>query len=966
MFNSKYSVPVKSRKDDFELTLPVDRNWYSEDSRLLIVLESVDGTDLKAGRLLADRSKVVVENLLNFAAQQAALIDEGCKLPALAAINFNNARTFHLQTETEKVPYHTRFVRRIYAAIKKLKPTHLLICGDGAMHHLFPDVANSQWKRGWVHRLTVGDLKLKVVSTLDLEPLYVPKRTLKEEDDDGGDNEFERDDFGKCNLLGYVIRNISHCLLGRHPFSLRKVVPKPHYINTIEKFDRFYAKLKTSALVATDTETKNLSATKNAIFTIQFAFTKDEGYVIPLHHPQTPFSSEEVQYISKKLARWFIAEPEDHFIGLLAFNGKFDLRVIRAQFKLPIILRPVWEISSGEHELDENIKFLEDFGTPNGNLRATFTSYNNDLYWTMPFSKEERATIAFVNPGDKDFLDYAVLDVQSLIGMREMQLAKAKLMRLGNKSFLPFYRSLVLQQMSNTVHTISHMEQRGVFIDGYYLAHLKSKGSPLVQSIAETKRELFAMPSVVKANQLLLQKNDSVSYAKGGLFNASSWVLNLNKPEHKIVMFLDVMKLEPLTKTKTGQPQIDKNFQKAYADKHREVKLFATYQETTKLWGTYVKGWYQKIKDSPDGSFDGRLRPSYGFFRVVTGRLNSQDPSLQQVPSRGGLAKYVKRAFVAPPGTLYVKYDYSAHEVRFWGIIAKDDVIADTFKMGQSLRRKYRILSQQVNLSKAADYKRLVEEWFTYNPKTGDLIWKKKTGRSTSLGSPAGSKRDDGIYVKIEGKGYIAHRLIFAYLYGWLPDEVDHKDRDRFNNSKDNLRPATREQNAQNRGKELGKNPVSRYKGVFKHSQNGNWVAQIRPGKGLRVKHLGSFDTEEEAHKAYVRAAKKYHKQFANDGVISLATGEVDCTNPLELLQKELRQKGDVHIINIYHFFKKWVDKSHPLRDAIKAVVFGTIYQMRASSLAKSLRKQRVGELDDKVRKMRKRIAELKAELGVE
>jgi DNA polymerase I-like protein with 3'-5' exonuclease and polymerase domains len=438
----------------------------------------------------------------------------------------------------------------------------------------------------------------------------------------------------------------------------------------------------------------------------------------------------------------------------------------------------VWEISSGEHELDENIKFLEDFGTPLGNLRATLTSYNNDLYWTMPFSKEERSTIAFVNPSDKDFLDYAVLDVQCLIGIQEQQLARAKLLKLGSKSYLPFYRNLVVKQMSNTVHTISHMEQRGVYIDGYYLAHLKSKESPLVQSIADTKRELFSLPVAKEANQRLLEKNSSVSYAKGGLFNSSSWVLNLNKPEHKIVMFLDVMGLEPLTKTKTGQPQIDKNFQKVYADKHREVKLFTVYQETTKLWGTYVKGWYQKIKDSPDGSFDGRLRPSYGFFRVVTGRLNSQDPSLQQVPSRGKLSKYVKRAFVAPPGTLYVKYDYSAHEVRFWGIIAKDDVIAATFKVGQKLRKAFR-------------------------------------------------------------------------------------------------------------------------------------------------------------------------------------------KNPTPELAAKLRKQGDVHIINIYHFFKKWVDKSHPLRDAIKAVVFGTIYQMSAGSLAKSLRKQRVGELDDKVRSIKKRIAEIKKELGV-
>lgn len=776
MLNSTYTLPIKKREGDFPLSLPIDSNWSSHKNRMLIVCETVDSKDLKDGRFLSERSKTVLVNTLNFAKRNARKIKgEGLDPFGFAAINFNNAKTYHFKTEIEKAPYQARFVRRIYKAIETLKPTHVLVCGDLAMHKLFPDIDNSQWKRGWVHTVNLRDLKLKVTSTLDLEPLYVPKKGVDTSDDDDDNDEVNSDIFGKANLLGYVARNITNLLLGRHAFSLKHIVPKPIYIDTIERFDWFYKKLEEASIVAVDTETKDLSATKNLIYTIQFAFSKDKGYVIPMYHPQTPFSQEELKYIRSKLKKWFAAEPESDFKFMLMMNGKFDIKVARNQFCLPIILRPVWEVTAGEHVLDENLKWLKKMGnTPAGNLRAIFTSYDNDLYWTLPFSKDERATIAFVKPSNKDFQNYAVLDVQCLHGIYEMQIAQSKLLEIEGRCYTPYFKLLVSEQMNNTVHTLSHMESRGVGMDGYYLAHLKSKESPLVKTLDEVKVELSQMLAVKKANKLLLERDTST--ASGGLFTKTNWVFNLNKPEHKTTLFFDVMGLEPLTYTKTKQPQVDKNFQKAYKDDYKEVRAFATYQEVSKLWGAYVKGWYTKIKSSPDGSYDGRLRPSYGFFDVVTGRLNSFDPSLQQVPSRGSLAKYIKRAFVAPTGTLHVKFDFSAHEVRFWGIIAKDDVIADTFRQGQKLRQKFR-----------------------------------KT--------------------------------------------------------------------------------------------------------------------------------------------------------PSPEISQEIKKKGDVHIINIYHFFKKWVEKSDPLRDAIKAIVFGTIYSMSANSLSKSLKKQRVAELEDKIRKLTKREAELKASL---
>jgi AP2 domain len=89
---------------------------------------------------------------------------------------------------------------------------------------------------------------------------------------------------------------------------------------------------------------------------------------------------------------------------------------------------------------------------------------------------------------------------------------------------------------------------------------------------------------------------------------------------------------------------------------------------------------------------------------------------------------------------------------------------------------------------------------------------------------------------------------------------VDHKDNDGLNNQRTNLRPAT--QNQQNQNRRKYPNCTSSFKGVRWRSDRNKWEAQITLADGQD--YLGLFDSEESAAMAYSMVAEQNFGEFAN------------------------------------------------------------------------------------------------------
>ena len=157
---------------------------------------------------------------------------------------------------------------------------------------------------------------------------------------------------------------------------------------------------------------------------------------------------------------------------------------------------------------------------------------------------------------------------------------------------------------------------------------------------------------------------------------------NISSPSQMAVVLFEELKLPTadLKKIKDGFSTAASELRKI-GDKHKIIPLILEYREISKLISTYLKPLPLLVDENY------RLHTTYGL-ETSTGRINSNEPNLQNIPIRGRYGEKIRSAFVANKGMRLISADYSQIELRVVACLAGDKAMIGAFKNGEDIHAR--------------------------------------------------------------------------------------------------------------------------------------------------------------------------------------------------------------------------------------------------------------------------------------
>jgi DNA polymerase-1 len=168
------------------------------------------------------------------------------------------------------------------------------------------------------------------------------------------------------------------------------------------------------------------------------------------------------------------------------------------------------------------------------------------------------------------------------------------------------------------------------------------------------------------------------------IFEHAGGPFNIGSPKQLgELLFGKLALVRDAKKTKTGQYSTDEATLQALAPLHPVVRQVLEHREASKLLSTYVSALPASV--SP---VDGRIHTTFQQLSTSTGRLNSQDPNLQNIPIRTAQGREIRRAFVPRDAEhTLLSVDYSQIELRILAALTQDPGLLEGLTGGEDIHR---------------------------------------------------------------------------------------------------------------------------------------------------------------------------------------------------------------------------------------------------------------------------------------